>query len=715
MEDRVWNLLYRMGYDKLNGKRFTIQFDRDDGSRGRKEIDIFACDPETAFVIECKSRESRGRRSLQKDLLETVALQNYIRKSIYSSYGNAPKPKIIWAYATANVIWSEQDVARANDGNISILTENELQYLDTFVKHLGPAARYQVLGEFLKGQKVPGLGDVRLPAIRGKLGGETFYSFVATPRTLLKIAFINHQALNHPDGRPAYQRMISSSRIKEIEKFIASGGYFPTNILVNFMEHPRFDLISNKENTDENIKFGWITLPSKYRSAWIIDGQHRLYGFSHLSGDELDRSLFVLAFEKMNTRKEADLFITINHKQKSVPKSLLVSLLADIRLGDSDPKTALSALASGVIGALNKDVTSPLTRRFAIPGLPPEPQQNLTLSEAVNGLTRSELLGRVVGSRQAPGPLSGATDEDTIERAREVLNAYFEALRASNPERWEAGKSAFIAVNPGIRAHLMLIGEIVRYTSHKRGIDFHELPPKKFAETIAEVAKPIFDYLRKASDDDVKAKFSRKFGEGGVKEYLYNLFKILHEAREDFGPEEFLKWVSQQESERVDEANRLVMQLSEKMHNCVIENLKAIHGTKRMRSGDEAFWEVGIESRKIKESAYRKQLEDADGRRQHKAAYLDFVELKEIIRQPNNWDRFTSIFNLPLSGEKKGNKFYLSWMEQFNELRRIAAHKNSLRTYADEDLEFLDMLRTELLPRLDADLRTNFESDSSLA
>jgi hypothetical protein len=251
----------------------------------------------------------------------------------------------------------------------------------------------------------------------------------------------------------------------------------------------------------------------------------------------------------------------------------------------------------------------------------------------------------------------------------------------------------------------MLIGEIVRYVSHKRSIDFCEMSSKKFAETIVEVAKPIFDYVRTASDEDVKLKFSRKFGEGGVKEYLYNLFKILHEERDDFGPEEFLKWVSQQESERVEEANRLVMQLSEKMTNCVIENLKAIHGVKRMPSGDEAFWEIGIESRKIKESAYKKQLEDSDGRRQHKAAYLEFVDLKDIIKQPNNWDRFAQIFNLPLPGEKKGNKFYLSWMEKLNELRRIAAHKNQMRTYTDDDLEFLDLLRADLLPRLDADLR----------
>jgi hypothetical protein len=364
---------------------------------------------------------------------------------------------------------------------------------------------------------------------------------------------------------------------------------------------------------------------------------------------------------------------------------------------------------------LNKDVTSPFSRRFAIPGLPPEPQQNLTMSEAVNGLARSDLLGRVIGARLAPGPLAGATDLDTIERAREVLNAYFEALRASNPSRWESGKAAYICVNPGIRAHFMLIGEIVRYLTHKRGTDFHDLAPRKFAESVTDVAQPVFEFVRTASDDDIKSKFARKFGEGGVKEYLYNLFKILHEDRDDFGPDEFVKWVSQQESERIEEANRLVMQLSEKMTDCVIENLKAIHGTKRMRSGDEAFWEVGIESRKIKENASKKQQDDPHGRRQHKAAYLEFIELKEIIKQPNNWERFAPFFNLPLPGEKKGNKFYLSWMDQLNELRRIAAHKNQLRTYTDEDLEFLDLLRAELLPRLDADLSSNSKREMPVA
>ena len=702
LEDRVWCLLRLMGYQVLNGTNFKISFRRADGSVGKKQVDVYAEDEETAFVVECKSRAERGRRSLQKDIQETLSLQSYFRTSINNRFANngKGKPKIIWVYATSNILWSTPDIERAIDGDIRIITENELQYFETFVKHMGPAGKYQILGEFLKGQKVPGLTNVKLPAIRGTIGGERFYSFVTTPRSLLKIAFINHQALNHPDGRPAYQRMISASRIKKIGEFIKKGGFFPTNILVNFSDSPRFDLISNKENTDPSIKFGWITLPSKYRSAWVIDGQHRLYGFSHLTDEFLDQSLFVLAFEKMAVQKEADLFITINHQQKSVPKSLLVSLLADIRMGDSDPSTAQSALASAVVRVLNTDKSSPFARRFAIPGVPPEPSQNLTISETVNGLRRSGLIGKIDGKTLAPGPLSDATDEETVARATKVLSAYFEGVRVANPQRWEGGRNEFIATNPGIRAHLSVIAEVVWYLGYKkRSLDFGLMTPEDFSTQINTFCQPLFDFIKNAPDDEIKTRFSRRFGEGGVKEYTYYLMQILKENHVDFGPEEFQRWEEQSSSDRIDEVNQFLMKLAELLTNCVINTLKQVHGTHRLASDESAYWEIGVESERIRKNAFDKQQKDKK-RRKPKEAYLDIVDLAEIVKQKNNWDHFEHVFKNPRPNERRGQKYYLGWVNTFNELRNIAAHKNQLKNYTDEDLEFVEWLRTEVSPKV---------------
>lgn len=701
LKDKAWCLVERMGYKEINGDIFTISFSNEDGHQNTKQIDVFGCDEETALVIECKSRDTRGRSELRKDIHETICLQDFIRKSIHDHYNGKPLPKIVWIYVTNNIIWSEADIEKARSGNIIVITENELQYFEAFIKHMGPAGKYQILADFLKGQKISGLPDVKIPGIKGKIGGEVFFSFVTTPRTLLRIAFVNHQAFNHPDGRPAYQRMISSSRIKEIGKYIKNGGYFPTNIIVNFINPPKFLPLSNKENTDPNIKFGWIELPKLFRSAWIIDGQHRLYGYSKLDDEFLDQSLFVLGFEKMDTRKEADLFITINHKQKSVPKSLLVSLLADIRLGSDDPKTALTALASAVVRSLYSDNTSPLFRRYILPGVPPSQSQNLTISETVNGLNKSMLLGKILHGTIVPGPLCAATDVYTIKRARLILNGYFEEIRKANPKRWELGKSAYICVNPGIRAHLSLINEIVKYIESEESIDFHLLDVQDFINHVIKIASPVISYIRDGNDTEIAENFSRKFGEGGVKEYFYKLCELVSKKFSGFGPDEFKEYIIKKDDERVADADKFIINLTNDITNHVIAVLKKVHGTRRMQSGDQSYWELGIEDRKAKEKAYKKQQEDPTEKRLPKEAYLDIVDIRTIIQQKNNWVHFESVFNIPMEGERKGKKYYTNWLVKFNELRRIPAHKSVFRVYSDDDFSFLDYIRSEFYNRLE--------------
>lgn len=700
LEDRVWCLLYQMGYGTLNDYNFKITFIRQSGSSHTKQIDAYAEDNETSIVVECKSRKVVGRRSLQKDLEETRALQDYLRTSIYKRFSNRARPKVIWIYATNNIVWSQPDKERAEDYGINVLTENRLEYFEAFVRHMGPAGRYQILGEFLKDQKIPGLEDVVLPAIRGKIGGQTYYSFVATPRHLLKIAFINHHALDHPAGQPAYQRMISSTRIKRIGQFIRKGGYFPTNILVNFRDSPRFDLISNKDkNSDPNIRFGWITLPSRYRSAWIIDGQHRLYGYSHIDDGQLDQSLFILAFDRMPARNEADLFITINHEQKSVPRSHLVSLLPDLSMDDSEPSKALAALASAIQRSLGQETMGPLWGRFATPGMPRQPNQSLTNAEIVTGIQRSGLIGLVVDNGLSPGPLSADANSSTIQRATKVLNAYLEEVKAADPQRWERGRAGFVATNVGIRSHLVVISEVVSYLSHKQSINFRALSTDSFATCLVDFCRPLFAFLGNASDSQIEQNFARLYGEGGVRTYSYRLMEVVAESHSDFGSEDFRRWREQRDSEQISQANQFLMQLAERMTNFVINELKNLHGTNILPSGEPAFWEVGVESPRVRKNAYDKQQKDDSSRRRPKEAYLDIVDFIEIVKQKNNWAGFESTFNNPQRSERKGKKYYLDWIHQFNVLRNIAAHKNEIRTYSEEDLEFVNWLRSEVSPK----------------
>ncbi|MBI4293125.1 MAG: DGQHR domain-containing protein [Betaproteobacteria bacterium] len=698
LEDQTWCLFYRMGYADLNGSRFTITYRRHDGSEGAKQVDVFAKDEETVVLVECKARETRGKRTLQKDLHETESLQKPFANSIRTHYGGAFRPKIIWMYVTNNIIWSEPDLERAAAINVRVVTENEMQYFDSFIRHMGPAGRFQFLAEYLDGQTIPELSDIRIPATRGTLGKHKFYSFLTTPRHLLKIAFVNHLALNHPDGRPAYQRMVAPSRIREIGNFVKHGGFFPTNLLINFTEKIRFDLLPNKENSDSNIKFGWLYLPNKYKSAWVIDGQHRLYGYSHIDEKYWDQSIAVIAFEGMDTKDEADLFVTINHKQKSVPRSVIVALQADLKWGSDEPAERLSALCSRLTKTLNSDPTSPLFQRFSSQGVVAKENQSLTMPEVVNGLKRSGLIGRMLHKGLlSPGPLSGATDEDTNDRARRVLNGYFAKIREAHPQRWEAARAAYISTNPGIRAQLLLLAEVIRYTNKKDDIEPQLLDEDTLLKQVLRIIAPVLKFIGESDDADIYDKFSRKFGEGGVREYADNLAEIILPAIPDFGSEDFRQRLAKRSDERAKQTNEDIVQLNKDITDYVFKVLKDQYGITSGRSGQPAFWDKGIESPKIKQEAYSRML--AEGSKLPPEAYVDILGIKEIVTQKTNWPHFEQVFNIPMKGEAKGKHHYIAWLTRFNEIRRVPAHSSGIRTYEEKDYEDLRQLQFEFYKR----------------
>jgi DNA sulfur modification protein DndB len=129
-----------------------------------------------------------------------------------------------------------------------------------------------------------------------------------------------------------------------------------------------------------------------------------------------------------------------------------------------------------------------------------------------------------------------------------------------------------------------------------------------------------------------------------------------------------------------------------------IETLKNVHGTQELPSGEKAYWEIGIENSDIKQKAYQKQQSEPYEKRAPREAYIDFIDSIKILKQPNNWPHFESVFNIPLPGEK-GKKYYLDWMDKINELRRITAHRSPYRNFRDEDFELIASIKGELYKR----------------
>jgi DGQHR domain-containing protein len=695
LENRFWMLLFKLGYPEISeGRDFTILIERRGAEPLRKQIDVLAKDDETVIVAECKASERLTRRSLQKDIEEFANLKGPIANAVRKHYGPDLKLKFIWLFVTENIIWSGPDKERAAGEIIRVITERELRYYAQIADHLGKAARYQFLAEFLKDQQIPELSGRAVPAIKGRLGGKTFYCFVTTPRQLLKISFVNHRSLNDPEGAPTYQRLVSRSRLRDIGEFIKGGGYFPNSLIVNFTRAVRFDKVTRDEAAD--VTFGQLYLPDRYRSAWIIDGQHRLYGFSPIDDKYLDQNVIVVAFEELPKSEEANLFVTINHEQKSVPKHLLDDLEGELKWGSTIPSERIGAIGARLINYLNADVGEPFFNRITQQGLPSTNKTCLTIPALKDALRHSGLLGRALlnNTNYELGALCGQTDAETLDRARSAINQFFGLIRTANLIEWESGRDGNLCTNVAVQAYIRLLGALVKYWEQNTASDAREMSVDDMMIETEEYLTPIVEFLKSSSAAQIKAEFKVPFGSGGPPQYYYLLCKRIKTKYSDFQPEGMQQWEEEQSEERIQEADNKLKQIVSEIRTYIFDVFRAIHGEDK-----GAYWDKGVTDKALKAEGYKRSLDYDVEERLPLETYLEVVEMKRVVENRQNWPLFKAVFNIPEPGEK-GLAKNLKWMDRINELRRIPAHPARERHYNVEDFQYIDFIHDELMRRI---------------
>ena len=431
LEDEVWCILAQMGFKEMSkGRQFTIKVE--DGLPPR-QIDVFAKDDETVIIVpNARAGTFQARRAWCHSSRKSKQSVKALHKSILKAYGRQPRLKVKPVIATRNIAWSNVDLKRCARAQIGVLTDGELDYYIELVKHLKQAARYQFLGHMFSGQKIDGLTK-QVVATQGTMGEDTFYTFLIRPDELLKIAYIGHKASRDIENLATYQRMLQPHRLRKIAKYINDRGKFPTNIVLNLKTRKGSKLRFDEKEKHGDQAWGTLHLPPNYASAWIIDGQHRLYGYVYAreAGGFKDEStaLPVLAYENLPAEKEMNLFIDINSKQVKVRTSLLVELYADLHWCSSNPDEAFQALHSRIASRLNSTNTSPLYERMVVTGKRKTRHRCLTTTSIRAGLEVTKLLGTLSKGAVRPGPLSTAKADDYEANLNKALSVLSDCLR----------------------------------------------------------------------------------------------------------------------------------------------------------------------------------------------------------------------------------------------------------------------------------------------
>ncbi len=637
-------------------------------------------DDEVALGIQVRSQDlSRGNETLQEHIARFAMLRPALTREIGRLNVEGQKRVIVMAVYTGDDAVTDEDRAQAVVADVILLDRIDINYYTALTAHLGLAARYQFLSDLVPGKVIPGL-SITVPAVRSRMGGHNCYTFSISPEYLLKISYVSHRAKGKPSDVDKYQRMVSKSRLKRIASYITEDGIFPTNIVVNIDKGRRgrglrFERARQDEEWDQrSATFGWLTVAPAYKSAWIIDGQHRLYAYS--GHPRAARSVVsVLAFEDLPPSQQAQLFIDINAQQKSVKQSLLQELYAELHWDSEDVEDRTSAVISKAIQTLGQERDSPLYDRVLLSDTTRTPQRCISLTSMFSVLEKTGFY-RVArrGMPSEAGPLWTDDNDRTLRRTVGIAKAWFQQIVAGATDWWVLGADAGggLAMNDGVTVCLNVLKSVFDHLE-STGHRLVELSADEVVAFIHPFGAAMGEYFGARSEDERRG-FRALRGIEGQTRGMRQAQAALRERFPEFNPAGLQDFLEREKARTNERGQAAVQSIETVLQRLVIEELKD-HFTATV----EEWWYEGIPE--SVRTAATERMERDKNLRGGKEYYFNLIDYRNIALA--HW----SIFQRILAYDESGNmQRKTQWLVEVNNLRNRVMHGSSGVSITQEQL-----------------------------
>lgn len=698
LEDRVWTLLYRMGFKVLSGDGGAfLLVSKNDPTGPDNQIDVVAIDDEVAFAIECKSSENPRRfADFSADLAKHVGMRERFTKSVKDQFpladAGATKRPSLFAFWTSGIIVSDNDRARAQNNKVAILDEKDLEYYEQLTGQVGTAARFQFLADLLEGRAVAGL-EIKVPAIKSKMAGSTAYTFSVSPEYLLKIGFVSHRARGKASDIDAYQRLLKKSRLKSIREYIAEGGIFPTNIVVNVAESRWLQFERGKQEAEtKSSVFGWLHIRPAYRIAWIIDGQHRLFAYANhpLARKSL---VSVMAFVGLEPSEQARLFVDINARQKKVKQSLLQELYAELHWDAKEPEVRVQAILSKAVQALDTSLSSPFHARILKADDARSETRCISLTSLFGALDKAGFFIERIRKGGIPdfGPLWRGKNEATVKRTVAVIAGYFEIIQKQAPELWArgSGEGGGLSMNDGITVCTNALRSIFAHLQSVNRIKLDELDDGELIEAFTPLATLVGQYFAGLSSDHM-AQFRALRGVQGQTAGTRRLEQYINQHQPNFNPPGLDEFLAREKAQTTAQAYEHIQSIEHLLQTTIVSELKSEFG-----SEGEEWWFAGV-PKGVRKKVDDRRNEEA-GKTGEREQNFDLIDYRPIILE--NWELFEPTF-----ARGKGNKeARTKWIVEVNDLRKPVMHASRGQSVpiTEEKVAFLGEIRVWLTSQVE--------------
>jgi len=701
-EDDLWCQFYELGYRHLNyDDQFFLPYGKE--PEEKKQIDIVAVDEETIILIECKSSENPKKAPSFKTEFEGLEIRlDGFRKALSQIFGKTPRVKYIFATRNLRVDSESVDIIRLQKTHSFYYNNNTFEYINSLITNYRNAARYQFMGLLFKDQLISN-ERIEVPAIEGDMGKKRYYMFSIEPHLLLKMGFILHRTKANESEMPTYQRLLIPKRLVEITKFIDKGGYFPNSVIINFNQKKnKIQFEPSSRCDDTKARFGMLKIPNAYAIAYIIDGQHRIYGYAN-SIYKQTNTIPVVAFYDLDSAEQLEIFMDINQNQKAVSASLRLTLEEDLYWDSDRTDSRIKALRSAIIQELSSSVNSPLYNKVSIG----EDSALLSFKPFANALTKCGLLPIAKGNQYLPDSTEASIYninnlDHKVEMVRtkkcivQLLCLCYGYIEENYPEIFNKEQYFFIS-NRGTYAFINLIGSLNSFETKNGRLNVRSTPTERF-ESIKNYLYALLEQIKHIESKEEETML-QAYGTGGDVKWLRFFQTLVNRKFNEYEPSELIDWKERQDEALQDEGRKYGTDIEKQLKQRIIKKLKDLFG-------DNWDIEIGKIQRECENRAkeeIERQYKEGLGRKTILwTEMFTITDYKDIIEKywtnipdPKSpgFITFQEEFSIDVGHGFNSKKERLKWISLFNSHRNVWAHAGSKDQRLNrEEVNFLKLI-----------------------
>ncbi len=308
---RVWKVFQKAGFTTRPSDQSSEEHNVMLSPKKPRPVDLYAEDKKLKVKIIGSNKSGINVKPFSGHIVD------------YSELGKKEKASTVLFVVTTKEVGSA-DRELIKERKMVLWGQRELDYYDALSDAIGPFAKYEIIHSLgLKTHEEKDTHHVLALRLRQPSddGSHEMYMFTTTPDRLLKTSVVFRRASNNAD---AYQRMLQAKRLPGIAKFVAtSNALLPTNVILKLGPKVSVDEIPTDDLKDTNgdpivisavhSDLVRLNIPMEYGSLELIDGQHRLFGFTKTEpATRGSFNLVVLGLRGLEDKQERDTFVAIN-------------------------------------------------------------------------------------------------------------------------------------------------------------------------------------------------------------------------------------------------------------------------------------------------------------------------------------------------------------------------------------------------------------------